>query len=164
MIVIYCLDACTSTPLRTALHHVADLPYLPDLYTALEAPVAYLQASHTHAHATHASRHFPNHHACMHACIPIYIPKIATPVTLCKGWQSASNIPVRIYILAIFPTHNSACAIDFTHASACRTCTNHKLTSSHIHHSDEPNAIIFIQVLALSHRAHAGINLEQRAS
>ncbi len=29
------------------------------------------------------------------------------------------------------------------------------LTSSHIHHSDEPNAIIFIQVLALSHRAQA---------
>ncbi len=31
------------------------------------------------------------------------------------------------------------------------------LTSSHIHHSDEPNAIIFIQVLALSHRAQVSI-------
>ena len=34
-------------------------------YSAL---VAYLQASHTHAHATHASRHFPNHHACIPIC------------------------------------------------------------------------------------------------
>ncbi len=33
------------------------------------------------------------------------------------------------------------------------------LTSSHIHNSDEPDAIIFIQVLALSHRAQV-INLE----
>ncbi len=27
------------------------------------------------------------------------------------------------------------------------------LTSSHVHHSDVPNAYFFIQVLALSHRA-----------
>ncbi len=33
------------------------------------------------------------------------------------------------------------------------TCIDQILTSSHIHYSDEPNAIIFIQVLALSHRA-----------
>ncbi len=33
------------------------------------------------------------------------------------------------------------------------------LTSSHIHHSDEPKAIIFIQVLALSHRAQV-FNIE----
>ncbi len=31
----------------------------------------YLQASRTHAHATHASRHFPNRHAC--TPMPIYI-------------------------------------------------------------------------------------------
>ncbi len=36
---------------------------------------------------------------------------------------------------------------------ACSTCIDHILTSSHIHYSDEPNAIIFTQVLALSHRA-----------
>ncbi len=39
------------------------------------------------------------------------------------------------------------------HEHACRTYIHHILTSSHIPYSDEPNAIIFIQVLALSHRA-----------
>ncbi len=117
--IIHCFDAYTSTPSRTALHHVADLP---DLYTAL---VAYLQASHS---------------CTCHTCIPTF------PKPPC----------MHIYILAVFPAHNSACAISFTHACACRTastCINHILTSPHIHYSDEPNAIIFIQVLALSHIA-----------
>ncbi len=64
--------------------------------------VAYLQASHTHAHATHASRHLPYHHA----CIPIYI-------------------------LAVFPRHNSTFpvrSISFVNSRmrcACRTCIDH---------------------------------------
>ncbi len=37
------------------------------------------------------------------------------------------------------------------------------MPSPHIHHSDEPNAIIFIQVLALSHRAQV-LNLEPHAT
>ncbi len=48
---------------------------------------------------------------------------------------------------------NASCTISFTPACACRTCIDHILTSSHIHYSDEPNAIVFTQVLALSHRA-----------
>ncbi len=86
MIIIYCLHACTSTPF--ALHCIMLLTYLPDLHTAL---VAYLQASHTHAHATHTSRHFPNHDACMH-----------TYICTCDF----SNAQLRL----------SACAISFTHA------------------------------------------------
>ncbi len=46
------------------------------------------------------------------------------------------------------------------HEHAAHASITYVLISSHIHYSDEPNAIIFIQVLALSHRAHAGINLE----
>ncbi len=79
-------------------------------------------------------------HSCTcHTCIPTF------PKPPCMHTY--------IYILAVFATHNSAYAISFTHACACRTCIYHILTSSHIHYSDEPNAINLIQVLALSHRA-----------
>ncbi len=72
-------------------------------------------------------------------------------------YQLDLEIYVTICIFAVFPTHNSARAIN-------RTCIDHILTSSHIHYSDEPNAIIFIQVLALSHRAQVLINLEPNAA
>ncbi len=62
----------------------------------------------THAHATHASRHFPDHHA----CIPIYILASSVPCTVVSG-------------------HNSTRAISFTHAHATHICIDHILISSH---------------------------------
>ena len=61
---------------------------------------------------------------------------LATPVTLCRGWQSGSNIHASI------DTHR--------HAHA----TRHFYSSGLICCSDEPHACIFLhQMLAPSHRA-----------
>ncbi len=73
---------------------------LPELHTGM---VAYLQASHTHAHATHASRHFPYHHACIY-----------TYIYTC-GFSNA-QLYLRDQLRAF--------------ACACRTCIGHILTSS----------------------------------
>ncbi len=85
--------------------------------------------------------------------VPAGIAHLCTCHTCIPTFSKPPCMHTFIYILAVFPTHNSACAISFTPACACRTCIDQILTSSHIHYSDEPNAIIFIQVLALSHRA-----------
>ncbi len=61
--------------------------------------------------------------------------------------QTTMHAYVPVYILTVFPNHNPACAFSFTHACMHMHRSHVILTSSHIHYSDEPNAIFSFRCL-----------------
>ncbi len=76
----------------------------------------------------------------------------------CDAAQSASHQRTQLNTPQL-STASNLLMCERVAASSKLTPAPYEAASSHIHHSDELNAIIFIQVLALCHRAQV-LNLE----
>ncbi len=123
MIIIYCLDACTSTSLGTALRHVADLRTC--LTCTLHCVVAYLLAGIAHSCTCHTCiPTFPKP-PCMHACIHTYI----YTCDFCNAQLCLRDQP------------HSYMSMPHMHQSHINFLTHP------VPYSDEPNAIILLRCL-----------------